>query len=333
MIRPFRRERVTFPPSKSPLTAGLTTGDIVMQSGKRINDFSGDIYLASDVFSYVVDYDDVAPFAKFPEAKHFGYGESGNDHNPLNMVNGFVSADGWQYIFSIPIKEGVPRNWTISLPKPQEIVEFEWVGNAFYNPITKVELGFDGRKDDAPDPRDEARQPAPNLRRQPPAHGERHLDQPRRLGQGQPRPPSSASTTSASRPPGRKPSTRTVRPMLNIGGLMEYRKGTGGVVLCNVLYQESESVPENLAKKRRDPRRDPAQPEGPLQRAAPASSPAQISPIARSTCRSRPTSTATTRAGSATRRRPSRTSPPASRPSRASRSRSTISRPRPSRRS
>ena len=36
LIRPFRRERVTFPPSRNPLTSGLTTGDIVMYSSEQI---------------------------------------------------------------------------------------------------------------------------------------------------------------------------------------------------------------------------------------------------------------------------------------------------------
>ena len=36
MIRPFGREKVTFPAVRSPLTAGLSTSNIVMGSGKRI---------------------------------------------------------------------------------------------------------------------------------------------------------------------------------------------------------------------------------------------------------------------------------------------------------
>ncbi len=42
----------------------------------------------------------------------------------------------------------------------------------------------------------------------------------------------------------------TVKPMLNIGAMMQYVKGPGGIVLCNVLFQDQESVPENLKKKR-----------------------------------------------------------------------------------
>jgi len=42
----------------------------------------------------------------------------------------------------------------------------------------------------------------------------------------------------------------TVRPMLNLGGLVRYEKGRGGAVLCNLKFQENETVPLNKTKKR-----------------------------------------------------------------------------------
>src|SRR5207245_819995 len=41
-----------------------------------------------------------------------------------------------------------------------------------------------------------------------------------------------------------------VKPMLNIGALLEYPRGDGGIVLCNLLFKEREEVPENAGKKR-----------------------------------------------------------------------------------
>jgi beta-galactosidase len=64
MIRPMQRERVLFPAVRDPLLAGVTTGDIVMSTGERIFHYIADEYLVSDEFSYIVDYEDVAPFAK-----------------------------------------------------------------------------------------------------------------------------------------------------------------------------------------------------------------------------------------------------------------------------
>jgi beta-galactosidase len=44
--------------------------------------------------------------------------------------------------------------------------------------------------------------------------------------------------------------TQTVKPMLNIGAMLQYVKGRGGVILCNLNLQESEPVPVNQTKKR-----------------------------------------------------------------------------------
>ena len=34
--------------------------------------------------------------------------------------------------------------------------------------------------------------------------------------------------------------------MLNVGGLMQYPRGSGGIVLCNLLFKEAEEVPANV---------------------------------------------------------------------------------------
>ncbi len=40
-----------------------------------------------------------------------------------------------------------------------------------------------------------------------------------------------------------------VKPMLNIGTIVEYPQGPGGILLCNVKYRESEPNPANVGKK------------------------------------------------------------------------------------
>jgi beta-galactosidase len=40
-----------------------------------------------------------------------------------------------------------------------------------------------------------------------------------------------------------------VKPMLNVGALMEYPQGKGGIVLCNVAFKDTESPPANGLKK------------------------------------------------------------------------------------
>ena len=85
-------ERVTLATPNDPLMAGLTTRDVVMESGQQVTQWGGDKFMASDVFSYVVDLNDIAPFCKIPGPEYFhnpGAGP-GWDHWPRNMVNGFT---------------------------------------------------------------------------------------------------------------------------------------------------------------------------------------------------------------------------------------------------
>ena len=38
--------------------------------------------------------------------------------------------------------------------------------------------------------------------------------------------------------------------MLNIGGMMHYVRGSGGIILCNLKFQDREDVAVNAVKKR-----------------------------------------------------------------------------------
>ncbi len=236
-IRPFKRERITFPPVRHPLTAGLTTGDIVMLSGNRIFGWTADEYVASDVFSHVVDLEDIASFAKsdFP--------------NYDNIVNGFVGSDGWPLIidFEFP-KDGQPYEINLDLPREETIVEYTHDASLNYNATTKIALLFDGK--DRVEYEIDSSGAAQTFRVEPPRRARRVTLQ-------------LASWLSD---PGKRPLIgidniglkaqrsetwrATVKPMLNLGGLVHYAKGQGGVVLCNLKFQESESVPANRAKKR-----------------------------------------------------------------------------------
>ena len=85
---------------------------------KRIFGFREGNYVVSDEFSYVVDYDEVAPFATSTFA------------NFDNIVNGFTNADGWPLIINFPINaDGSPYDVPMVFPKPQEFTEFTWISN------------------------------------------------------------------------------------------------------------------------------------------------------------------------------------------------------------
>lgn len=237
LIRPFRRERVTFPAVKNPLTAGLTVGDVVMLSGERMFPWTADEYVASDVFGYVVDYDDIAPFAS---STFFAYDK---------ITNGFVGSDGWPLIIDFPPpKDGTPFEVPITLPRPETVTEYTHIASTNYWPTTRVDLVFDG---------------GTTLRFKTKPNNE-----PQTFSIDPPRETKTLKVQIAGWDvvPGKGPNVgidnifikvkrspeflATVRPMLNVGGLMQYAQGEGGVVLCNLLLKESEASPVNAVKKR-----------------------------------------------------------------------------------
>ena len=237
LIRPFRRERVTFPTVRNPLTAGLTIGDIVLLSGERIFPWTADEYVASDMFGHVVDYDDVAPFASSP----FG---------AYNLItNGFVGADGWPLIIDYPVPEGgKPAEIVINLARPETIVEYTHIPSINYWPTTRVDLTFDGKgrvelpvragndpQTFAIDPPKAAKQISLQVAAWEPVPGKKAnigIDDIRIRALRSPE------------------FLAAVRPMLNVGGLMHYPRGDGGIVLCNLLLKDDEAVPVNATKKR-----------------------------------------------------------------------------------
>ncbi len=241
MIRKMQRERILFSPVKDPLMAGLTLGDVVLLSGERIFGWTSDEYTASDMFSYIVDYDEVAPFAKSTFSAYD------------KITNGFVGSDGWPLIINFPLEKNEaggfkPALVPISFPKPQTIKEFTWIGNKNYWLPNKVSLTFDGKD-----------KQVWNV----PAN-----DEPQTLAIKAPRPAKDLALAiegwevrpnvnplvgidniylKAERP---ADFYSKVKPLLNIGGMMRYPRGNGGIVLCNLLFKDSEAVPANVQKKR-----------------------------------------------------------------------------------
>ena len=244
-IRRFEMERVTLATPNDPLMAGLTTRDVVMESGQQVNPWGGDKFMASDVFSYLVDLSDIAPFCKIPGPEYFhnpGAGP-GWDHWPRNMVNGFSSADSWKYSFTIAYGKGEPLFWTMELPKEEEIVELSILPAPIFNRIGRLKLTFDGGdpltlelaktpgRQDLPVPPHKARRLGIEVV---PAEGKEPL-----VGIDNIR-------IRVTRP---ADFSRRVRPMLNIGAMVHYPMGRGGLILNNLLLQEKESVPVNAQKK------------------------------------------------------------------------------------
>jgi len=237
VMRPFKRERVNFPVVRNPLTAGLTVGDIVLLSGQRIFGWTADEYVASDMFTYVVDLDELAPFAR------------SNFSNYDNIVNGFVASDGWPLIidFEHP-QDGSPYDIHMDLPTEETLVEFTFDSSINYNAITRIALLFDGkdRVEFELVPNGEAQIFALE-----PSHKAKRLTLQLLKWLSDPaKRPIIGIDNIALKVQRSSKWQAEVKPMLNNGGLVEYKKGPGRVVLVNLNFQENEAVPVNKTKKR-----------------------------------------------------------------------------------
>jgi len=243
VLRPFELERVTLPALRDPILAGLTIRDVTMESSEQIFPWAGDKFLVDDEFTQVVDLDDIAPFAQIPGAKagDSAAGKKARADWPRNAVNGFTSADGWVLIHYLGYDKPVMK---FTLPREETIDSFSIVLNTHYAIAGQVNLTFDDdlkpvalktkqngeRQDFTLEPR-KARSLTVELADFSKAdkvtgidnlwiHVKRPADWPQR-----------------------------VRPLLNIGALVKYPMGDGGVLLNQLNAKPSEAVPVNAQKK------------------------------------------------------------------------------------
>ncbi len=238
VIRPFGMERVTLPAQRDPILAGLTSRDVAQESAEHIYPWAADRYPAKDTFTHVVDLDDIAPFARSAKYAH-GWSQ---------MTNGLTSADSWKFIFYHELKSDPHPKWSAVLPHEEEVVHFAIVLNTHYQVISKLRLTFDDNEADAV---------TLDLK------GVAELKQefalkPRRCKKITLEPIELDTR-------GKQPTTgvdniwirvrrsedyqKRVVPLLNMGALVKYRMGAGGVILNQLRVPASESNPVNGPKK------------------------------------------------------------------------------------
>ena len=241
MIRPYGQEKVTWPIVRSPLTAGLATSNIVIGSGKQVFWFAAGQYPDTDAFSYVLDYDEVAPFGK----STFSAWDK--------ITNNYTQADGfWPLIINLPApSDGKPLEIPIVLPKAQTITRFTYVQDLNYGATTKISLVFDG-KDTLSFPLPASGDPQ-TFEISPPRTAQKITLQlndwehtPSKKQDGKDLVGIDNIYLHAKRPAN---FTERVKPILNIGAMLEYPRGSGGIVLCNVKFKDTETNPENIGKK------------------------------------------------------------------------------------
>ncbi len=124
------------------------TPEFQAETGLRHEDFILDEPNGPSGYTYPVDLDNIAPFAKWPGADYWldPQAKIGWDHWPRNMVNGFTSTDSWQYTFSFHLGNKEPTQWTVELPKQEIVTGFSIVPNTLYHHISEMKLSFDDGK-------------------------------------------------------------------------------------------------------------------------------------------------------------------------------------------
>jgi beta-galactosidase len=252
LIRPFALEKVEIRVPRDRLMAGVSQRDVVMSTGKKIQAGSANEILADDAFSYVVDYRDVAPFAKFPSPAEMGkpagnYGP-GSDHWPRAMVNGLGREYNWRYTFTFIMQRGDKTEWTVELPREETIEAFAIKPNLNFKHLRKIKLTFDG---------DESSSVVVDV--EPSWNPQRTEFEPRaarrvtfKLLQWDDNTDRELIAIDNLWLYAKRSDEflRKVKPLLNIGALMRYPMGAGGIVLNQVNPLEAETLPINAQKKK-----------------------------------------------------------------------------------
>jgi beta-galactosidase len=237
-IRPFVMERVTLPGARDPIMAGITARDVVLEGTEQIYPWAADRYPAKDTFTYVVDLDDIAPFAKSAKYAH-GWSQ---------MTNGLTSADSWKFIFYHELKNDPHPKWSAELPREEEVTRFAIVLNTHYQVIRKLRLVFDDNEADAEvlDLKGAA-----ELKQEftlKPRRCRKITLEPVEIDTRGKQPTTGVDNIWIQVARGKEYQERVV-PLLNIGALVKYRMGKGGVLLNQLRILPSEANPVNGPKK------------------------------------------------------------------------------------
>lgn len=245
LIRPFTMERVDLAMPRHSLAAGLGARDVVMEA-ERLWRWSATMWMSDDEFSYVVDLDDVAPFATIngldPETK------PARTSAPRNVVNGYTRQKHWKFIYFIDISDGEPAEVTFDLPHQETLTALDIIPNAHYRKPRELRVEFDN------DPSKTFTfeiEPAPERQ---------SLELPRPVDAEKVRLILEDFAPDEGRPVAgfenvwlfakRSDTFREkVQPLLNIGGLVAYPSGKGGILLNQLNVPEVEENPENAPKR------------------------------------------------------------------------------------
>ncbi len=253
LIRKFAVEEVDIPIIADPLLAGVGRTNIFMETGEWSTsppDQAPCAFRVGDAWSYVVDTGDVAPFSTLPKPKFWKKDEPVYDLPdwPRNMVNGLTY--NWRFGFAIVIEEGVdmPLRWPVKLPREESVVGFSITPWLAPSKITKIRLHFgDGGKPVDMDVKPlETRQSITFPGRKVKSVEVEVLA--RKKAKGRDVIGVLNFGIHAARP---TDYAKRVQPLTNIGVLVRYPMGKGGIILNQLNVPEKEANPKNTVKKQR----------------------------------------------------------------------------------
>jgi hypothetical protein len=252
VLRPFLRERLVLADPPDPLTAGLSPRDVAMDTGVAPQKYEKDVpWVVSDACSYIVDLEDIAPFMDFRGRESWiKRAKEGpqNAGNPLSMFNGFTSDRFWKWIYYIPF-EGESAELRFTLPRQETLRRLHVVPNNHLWQARTIEV----YADDAAKP---LRLPLElGATRQSFDLGGISAEKLRLVltdleNVNPKRPQKMTGIENLSITADRSAEWKArVRPLLNIGGLVAYSMGKGGILLNQLDILEREENPVNLVKK------------------------------------------------------------------------------------
>jgi hypothetical protein len=246
LMRPFRSEVVAIDPS-NPLVRGISGEDVAMRTDGG-NPWAAPVMVSENAYGGIVDLDNLAPFAEIPKPDWFKHEDGENDRNPFNLVDGFTEADGgWRRAF-VFYRDRSRMDFALKLPRPSALSAVEWTGSMVYPGIEKVEITFDG----AADGKIEFAAPQGAVPKRIP------LDPPRTAGSVGFRIVSSTDNGRhavgvdeirliAARDADFR---QRVHPLTSIGAIVAYPRGAGGVLLCQLHFDENDDQQTAERKQR-----------------------------------------------------------------------------------
>jgi len=246
LLRSFQMEEVELAKPVDPLLRGLTSSDVFLESGEWTTGPNAIPMRAANMFSYIVDIDDIAPFAGLPAPAYWGIQASapGIDQWPANMVNGLTYHT--DFGFTIRAAEGQPLRWPLTLPRPESITGFSLLPGADRHGIEEIALYFDDDTKPTVFPVAQGRMwqdfrlGARTAKQITIEVSKRAADESKPLAIQNIRIAVNRSDDFRAR----------VKPLLSVGGLVKYPMGRGGVILNQLHILEKESNPVNGEKKR-----------------------------------------------------------------------------------